>query len=224
MKSSKPRGRATLTCNLPLDVACAIYELAERMDTSVNRILNEICAYAAEHAYVGMTYNRKLTVLFRDGMSGRDVEESSRLVEYVDVTPAMMAFTDDASEDAAPEMMKGSNDVLVDDDSASNVCEADKTAENREADAGSAPVDYVASALERVMNMLDGLGKEMLEPMECARLFHIGRNTMYAMFKRGDFPYIPTGCRGMRRIPVDKLKDWIKANVNSSYAIIRNNI
>ena len=58
--------------------------------------------------------------------------------------------------------------------------------------------------------------KLMLRPSEAAEAIGLGRSTVYAMIASGDLPSVRVGAGGRAvRIPVDALRAWIAANLQT---------
>lgn len=66
MARNNERGRVLFTCSLPLNVALKIYEFAEQLDVGANKIIQELCGYASDRAYIGLKSNNTAAVLFKE--------------------------------------------------------------------------------------------------------------------------------------------------------------
>lgn len=66
MARSKEVGSVYLTFALPLKAGVRVYELSEELNCSANKVLQTLCKYALERAYVSDVSKDIKTILFKD--------------------------------------------------------------------------------------------------------------------------------------------------------------
>ena len=66
MARSSDRGRVLFTCSLPMSVAIKIYDFADELEVGANKIIQALCEYASERAYVGVKSNNVAAVMFKE--------------------------------------------------------------------------------------------------------------------------------------------------------------
>ena len=67
---SKEVGRIMFTCSLPLKTGVKVYEFAEKMDVGANKVLQELFAYAIEHAHCKKVSRDTVALVFDDDKEG----------------------------------------------------------------------------------------------------------------------------------------------------------
>lgn len=66
MAKKKEFGSVVFTCIVPLSYGSKIYNLAEKMGCSANKVMQELIKYAADRAYVGHITEDVDAILFKE--------------------------------------------------------------------------------------------------------------------------------------------------------------
>ena len=78
-------GRVAFSCLLPMDTANAVFDLAEKLDTSLNKVLQQFCVYAAKCAYIDSTVKHMPALMFHGAAeSGAERSEISCVEQSVE--------------------------------------------------------------------------------------------------------------------------------------------